>query len=157
MNTNDSIFVRRMLTKGISQRQALSFFDGMMPVTSVFMHGKWKGNECNTGHMMDGMLTAASWYGKYFISRNMVHPLVFSDRHGERYCVDPKKVFPLLKQRVEAPKPNLVCGCTAVLRAVKSISCCTIIVRPEAEKMPLRFSEIMTVMSSVMAMMVTTD
>ena len=60
MNTNDSIFVRRMLTKGVSQRQALSFFDGMMPVTSVFMYGKWKGNECITGHMMDGMLTAAS-------------------------------------------------------------------------------------------------
>ena len=36
MNTNDSIFVRRMLTKGVSQRQALSFFDGMMPVDSVY-------------------------------------------------------------------------------------------------------------------------
>ena len=68
-----------------------------------------------------------------------------------------KRLFGSCMKRVEAPKPNLVCECTAILRAVKSISCCTIIVRPEAEKMPLRFSEIMTVMSSVMAMMVTTD
>ena len=27
----------------------------------------------------------------------MVHPLVFSNRHGERYCVDPKKSVSLAK------------------------------------------------------------
>lgn len=44
------------------------------------MFGAWKGGEFTTGHPVNGMLRKAGWYGKTFVSRTDVQPLVC---HGE--------------------------------------------------------------------------
>ena len=83
----------RMQSTGVNQTEAFRFFDSLEPVSEKFMFGVWKGSECRSGHIMDGMLTIAPWYGKAFISTEKVHPLVFEDRSGKKYCVNPRKVF----------------------------------------------------------------
>ncbi|UAK39789.1 DUF4334 domain-containing protein [Gordonia bronchialis] len=49
------------------------------------MLGAWKGGEFVTGHAINGMLTKARWYGKTFVSRNEVQPLVCRDEDGKLY------------------------------------------------------------------------
>ena len=93
MNSEQKDFITRMQTTGVTQAEAFRFYDSLEPVSAKFMLGVWKGGECRTGHIMDGMLTIAPWYGKAFISTEKVHPLVFEDVSGKKYCVNPRKVF----------------------------------------------------------------
>ena len=93
MNSEQKDFITSMQTTGVTQAEAFRFYDSLEPVSAKFMLGVWKGGECRTGHIMDGMLTIAPWYGKAFISTEKVHPLVFEDVSGKKYCVNPRKVF----------------------------------------------------------------
>ena len=91
--------IRKMQQTGVTQEEAFHFFDSLEAVSIPFMKGRWKGSECITGHIMDGMLSIAPWHGKAFITPEAVHPLVFTDRAGKRYCVDPKKVFRFIENK----------------------------------------------------------
>lgn len=97
MNSEQKDFITKMQTTGVAQAEAFKFYDSLEPVSAKFMLGVWKGSECRTGHIMDGMLTIAPWYGKAFISTEKVHPLVFEDKSGKKYCVNPRKVFRYIK------------------------------------------------------------
>ena len=98
MNSEQKDFITSMQTTGVTQAEAFGFYDSLEPVSAKFMLGVWKGSECRTGHIMDGMLTIAPWYGKVFMSTEKVHPLVFEDKSGKKYCVDPQKVFRYIKE-----------------------------------------------------------
>ena len=90
MNSEQKDFITRMQTTGVTQAEAFRFYDSLEPVSAKFMLGVWKGGECRTGHIMDGMLTIAPWYGKAFISTEKVPPLVFEAVSGKQYCVNPQ-------------------------------------------------------------------
>ena len=98
MNSEQKAFITSMQTIGVTQAEAFGFYDSLEPVSAKFMLGVWKGSECRTGHIMDGMLTIAPWYGKAFMSKEKVHPLVFEDKSGKKYCVDPRKVFRYIEE-----------------------------------------------------------
>ena len=98
MNSEQKAFITSMQTTGVTQAEAFGFYDSLEPVSAKFMLGVWKGSECRTGHIMDGMLTIAPWYGKAFMSTEKVHPLVFEDKSGKKYCVDPRKVFRYIEE-----------------------------------------------------------
>ncbi|MDF3285446.1 DUF4334 domain-containing protein [Gordonia polyisoprenivorans] len=49
------------------------------------MLGRWRGGEFTTGHKANGMLPRVGWYGKTFISRSEVQPLVCRNADGDLY------------------------------------------------------------------------
>lgn len=57
---------------------ATQAFDALEVADCDFMLGRWKGSELKTGNAMDGLLSAAGWYGKEFVDAENVHPLLFS-------------------------------------------------------------------------------
>jgi hypothetical protein len=70
--------------------EALELFDGLDVAELDFMLGTWRGAEFPTGHPMDGMLTAAGWYGKRFVDPETVHPLLFHTAdHRAVFAVEP--------------------------------------------------------------------
>lgn len=87
-----SNLINEILANGkASPQEALNAFDSLPPVSSEFMHGRWKGFEIETGHPMDGLLVPSGWYGKLFINNEEVHPLVFfGDDKTELYSVNPR-------------------------------------------------------------------
>ncbi|MEV0542475.1 DUF4334 domain-containing protein [Nocardia salmonicida] len=75
-----------------SREAALALFDSLPPVPASQLSGRWHGRELATGHPMDGLLVASGWYGKQFDGIDSVHPLLFRDRTGDIFAVDPQKV-----------------------------------------------------------------
>lgn len=49
------------------------------------MLGQWHGGEFVTGHAINGVLAKAGWYGKTFVNRNDVKPLICRDADGNLY------------------------------------------------------------------------
>lgn len=47
--------------------------------------GRWRGGEFTTGHPANGLLARMNWYGKNFISRHEVQPLVCRDDSGDLF------------------------------------------------------------------------
>ncbi|NJC11633.1 hypothetical protein F4558_001459 [Micromonospora profundi] len=47
--------------------------------------GEWKGSALDTGHPLNGQLDRVRWYGKRFVSRTDVKPLICRDDRGELY------------------------------------------------------------------------
>ncbi|MEL6495180.1 MAG: DUF4334 domain-containing protein [Cyanobacteria bacterium J06623_7] len=87
MNTVTSF--QTLLQQGQTTTEiALELFDELEPINLEFMLGRWKGRGFATGHKMDGLLEAMSWYGKEFVSPEQVHPLLFSDGN-DLFKVDP--------------------------------------------------------------------
>jgi hypothetical protein len=74
---------------GVAPDEALAFFDGLPTVPAADMIGRWRGSGLPTGSRLDGLLEAYGWYGKEFLGRESVHPLLFSDRGGRPRPVDP--------------------------------------------------------------------
>jgi len=71
----------------------LSFFDELESVNTEELIGQWKGKEIQTGHRMNGLLENLNWYGKTFISEEIVHPLVFRSFSGHtQYSVNPQLI-----------------------------------------------------------------
>lgn len=116
MTSENYAKILKMQTTGVTQKEAFVIFDSLETVNKQFMIGKWRGSECKTGHIMDGMLSIAPWYGKLFISSEAVHPLVFTDREGKKYCVDPRKVFRIINNTVTM---KLLAGLTRKLNPVR--------------------------------------
>lgn len=61
------------------------FWASLTPATIDGMIGEWKGGEFVTGHMMNGQLEKAGWYGKTFKSARDVQPLVCLDADGNKF------------------------------------------------------------------------
>ena len=112
------------MTQAMTTTQALAYFDELEPVTVEALLGEWEGTEVATGHPMEGMLAATSWYGKTFHSADAVDPLVHLNAGGKRFCVNPALlpiqlglripyvrqvtpvVFPLLRPFIATRKPK---------------------------------------------------
>ena len=75
-------------TKKATPEACLSIYDQLEPVSLDFMLGQWKGFEITTGHPMEGLLEASGWYGKIFLDRENVHPLLM-------YSLSKKRLFSL--------------------------------------------------------------
>jgi hypothetical protein len=86
---------------------ALARFDALPAVSTREMHGEWRGSGVPTGHDMDGLLETYQWYGKSFLSDEVVHPLVFRTRLGQKYAIDPC-LIPLSLSRYHALTRNVV-------------------------------------------------
>jgi hypothetical protein len=61
------------------------FWAGLKPATIDGMMGEWKGGEFVTGHMMNGRLEKAGWYGKTFKTARDAQPLVCLDADGNKF------------------------------------------------------------------------
>ncbi|WP_029116246.1 DUF4334 domain-containing protein [Mycobacterium sp. URHB0044] len=61
------------------------FWASLGPATVADMIGEWKGGEFITGHMMNGGLAKAKWFGKTFTSAADVKPLVCLDDDGNKF------------------------------------------------------------------------
>ncbi|MEU2037614.1 DUF4334 domain-containing protein [Nocardia niwae] len=77
--------------------------------------GRWRGEELDTGHPMDGVLVASGWYGKQFDGPDSVHPLLFA-AGGTVFPVDPRRVPVALAGRVPLPGVRAVRKALPVLR-----------------------------------------
>ena len=96
-----------------STSEALRLYDSLPAVEEDFMIGRWKGFEIETGHQMDGLLVPSGWYGKLFIDKDRVHPLVFYTKNKtELYALNPKNI-PL---GVKFPKSKLLGMMVSVVR-----------------------------------------
>jgi hypothetical protein len=79
-------------TPTMSLDKALALFDTLPVVDIETIIGCWRGAGVHTSHPMDGMLEAFGWYGKEFIDRDHVHPLLFTDNKGKRFALDPQRL-----------------------------------------------------------------
>jgi hypothetical protein len=68
---------------------ALARFDAGAPVPLEELPGRWRGRGLPSGSRLDGLLEAYGWYGKEFLDPETVHPLLFRDRAGRPFPVDP--------------------------------------------------------------------
>ncbi|HVJ92864.1 MAG TPA: DUF4334 domain-containing protein [Labilithrix sp.] len=81
-----------VLERGCTADEALAFFDSLPTLRSEELIGRWKGAELPTGHPLAGLLDRFGWYGKEFVDAERVHPLLFRDRSGGLFTVDPRKL-----------------------------------------------------------------
>ncbi|WP_410880737.1 DUF4334 domain-containing protein [Myroides sp. DW712] len=72
--------------KKASTKDAFQIFDALEPATADFMIGRWKGYSIYSEHQLDGELESTGWYGKMFLNREEVHPLLF-------FTEDKKEIF----------------------------------------------------------------
>ena len=88
----------------IATTEALLFFDELATVDTEFMLGRWQGAGLHTHHPMDGWLEVAGWYGKEFIDRDRVHPLLFLNR--DEQIVKIKPILSSLELALRFPQPK---------------------------------------------------
>lgn len=81
-----------VLERGTDPQTALAFFDSLPAVACDELRGRYRGRELRTGHPMDGLLEASGWYGKQFDDADHVHPLLFQDKGGDIFAVEPRKM-----------------------------------------------------------------
>lgn len=95
MNKETLESIKKLQHVGMSQEDAFKVYDSLEPVSIDFMIGKWKGSELKAGHIMEGILTIAPWHGKVFYDAEKVTPLLFDDKKGHEYAVNPRKILSL--------------------------------------------------------------
>lgn len=76
----------------MSLQEALELCDALPCVDIDTLSGRWHGSEISTGHPLDGLLATFGWYGKEFIDRDHVHPLLFSDHSRQIFAIDPQRL-----------------------------------------------------------------
>ena len=69
----------------ISDTELDDFWATLAPASIDGMIGELKGGEFRTGHMMNGQLEKAGWFGKTFKSAGDVQPLVCIDADGKKF------------------------------------------------------------------------
>ncbi len=92
----------------MSTQEALELCDALPPVDIDTMIGRWRGTEVSTHHPLDGLLKTFGWYGKEFIDRDHVHPLLFSDSHGHLFSLNPKRLPFSLVLKLPIPRIKLL-------------------------------------------------
>lgn len=73
--------------------EVLDLFDRLPAVAPEAMLGRWRGGEIATGHLYDGLLGPAGWWGKEFRSADDVDPLLFG--RGRRLFAGNPALIPL--------------------------------------------------------------
>ena len=106
-----------VLEQGTDPETALAFFDSLPAVTCAELTGRYRGRELRTGHPMDGLLEASGWYGKQFDDADHVHPLLFQNRGGEIFAVEPRKMPLGVAPRIPAAVVDRSQGAVGVLKA----------------------------------------
>ncbi len=92
----------------MSLQEALDLCDALPIVNIDTMIGRWHGTEISTHHPLDGLLETFGWYGKEFIDRDHVHPLLFSDSRGQLFALDPKLLPFSLALKLPIPRIKLL-------------------------------------------------
>ena len=111
-----------VLERGTTTDEALAFFDALAPVALEKMWGRWKGSELRTGHPLEGLLERYGWYGKEFVDAETVHPLIFQDKRGALFKVDPRKVPMAIAPRMPRIGGGLVRSALSALEPLMSTS-----------------------------------
>jgi hypothetical protein len=106
---NQSDLMRDLANKNkMSTEEALAFCDALPIVDIDTIIGRWRGVEIATGHPLDGILEMLGWYGKEFIDRNHVRPLLFSDEKGTIFSLDPQRLPVNLALKVPILRNKLI-------------------------------------------------
>lgn len=92
----------------MSTQEALELCDALPVVDIDTMIGRWHGTEVFTHHPLDGLLETFGWYGKEFIDRDHVHPLLFSDSHGQLFALDPQRLPLSIALKLPIPRSKLL-------------------------------------------------
>jgi hypothetical protein len=72
-------------TELIADAELDDYWTSLKPATIDGMLGEWKGGAFNTGHKLNAALKEAQWFGKTFISRADVKPLICLDANGDKF------------------------------------------------------------------------
>ncbi len=102
----------------MSTEEALELCDALPGVDIDTLIGRWRGTEIFTHHPLEGLLETCGWYGKEFIDRDHVHPLLFSDRRGHLFALDPKRLPITLALKWPIPRSKLLRQVLLVARFV---------------------------------------
>jgi hypothetical protein len=106
---NQSDLIRDFANKDkMSIEEALVFCDALPIVDIGTIIGRWRGVEITTGHPLDGILETFGWYGKEFIDRDHVRPLLFSNAKGEIFSLDPQRLPLQLALKVPMLRNKLI-------------------------------------------------
>ncbi|MGV9612534.1 DUF4334 domain-containing protein [Nocardia xishanensis] len=93
MSVTGTAELAALQTGGCTTEQAWALFDRLPGIrVAEVTTGRWRGEELDTGHPLDGVLVASGWYGKQFDGPDSVHPLLFADAAGTVFPVDPRRV-----------------------------------------------------------------
>ncbi len=92
----------------MTMQEALELCDALPIVNIDTMIGRWHGTEISTHHPLDGLLETFGWYGKEFLDSDHVHPLLFSDSHGQLFALDPKRLPFSLALKLPIPRIKLL-------------------------------------------------
>ncbi|HEX2315098.1 MAG TPA: DUF4334 domain-containing protein [Thermomonospora sp.] len=65
-----------------------ALFDPLEPVTADFLLGVWRGGLFNRDDALAGMLLGMDWYGKRFVDRDHVEPLLCRAADGSLYSYE---------------------------------------------------------------------
>jgi hypothetical protein len=112
-----------LMKKGeATQQEAFDLFDSCDPIEPEALFGTWRGYELYAHHPMDGLLTAANWYGKIITDEENVSPLIFKKCTGNLFSANPgllpleqlediprmlvKIVFPIITPFIWTRKPR---------------------------------------------------
>ena len=90
--TPSALLQERVRKSSMSMQEALELCDALPIVEIDTIIGRWRGTEIFTHHPLNGLLETFGWYGKEFIDRDHVHPLLFSDSHGQLFSLDPQRL-----------------------------------------------------------------
>lgn len=117
MDASQTTLLRALANKGsMSMEEALELCDALPIVDIDTMIGRWRGTEISTHHQLDGLLEAFGWYGKEFVDREHVHPLLFLDRRGSLFALDPKRLPVNLALKIPVPRLKLLRQALLVMR-----------------------------------------
>jgi hypothetical protein len=89
-------------------QEALELCDTLPIVDIDTLIGRWRGNEISTHHPLDGLLEVCGWYGKEFLDREHVHPLLFQTYHNQLFSLDPQRLPFSIALRLPIPRVPLL-------------------------------------------------
>lgn len=80
---------RFLCRKKIPPEEVFQFYDTLEGVELSFMKGRWQGKEFPAVHPFSGLLHKVNWYGKEFLTPELVHPLVMEKKNKEKFSLNP--------------------------------------------------------------------
>ena len=99
--------------------EAFQLYDKLETIKIEEIIGLWKGSSFPTGNILDGLLEKFNWFGKEFVDKDNVNPLVFLDNQRKRFNVDPSKIpigFLNKVKRKEIKNTNLLKNIFLILK-----------------------------------------